>query len=64
MSPQTTSAVVDDTLRPLLSGLGETVTITMASVSKRYYSGKKDHHKRVTTESTDGHRKGELKRGS
>jgi len=42
------------------AALANTVTITMASVSKRYYSGKKDHHKRVTTESTDGHRKGEL----
>jgi hypothetical protein len=46
------------------AALANTATITMASVSKRYYSGKKDHHKRVTTESTDGHRKGELKRGS
>ena len=25
-----------------------------------YYPGKKDHHKRVTTENTEGHGKGKL----
>ena len=30
------------------------------NVTSGYYPGKKDHHKRVTTENTEGHGKGKL----
>jgi hypothetical protein len=48
------------TPRPDLWGWADAIAFNPPAPESSYYPGKKDHHKRVTTEHTEEHGKGKL----